>query len=181
MSISVCKFSYLHGNGRFPKSVVLLFVSLFVSLLLPFTSLVVGSLIHTIIKREKERRKNVSGGTMMMTIKTRREFHSRSARNTRHNIEHPEHSEELNASLGGESKQKWNTKTTQKTRQRVDDDFRAADEMIKEIQFSLTFSFLFIRTVIPALAAGGRSDDPSSALPAPKGASIFAKLAPIIL
>jgi hypothetical protein len=60
----------------------------------------------------------------------------------------------------------------------VDDDFRA-DEMIKEIQFSL--SFLFIRTVIPALAAGGRSDDPSSAPPAPKGASIFAKLAPIIL
>ena len=119
---------------------------------------------------------------MMMTIKTRREFHSRSARNTRHNIEHPEHSEELNASLGGESKQKWNTKTTQKTRQRVDDDFRAADAMIKEIQFSLTLSFLFIRTVIPALAAGGRSDDPSSALPAPsKGASIFAKLAPIIL
>ena len=118
----------------------------------------------------------------MMTIKTRREFHSRSARNTRHNIEHPEHSEELNASLGVESKQKWNTKTTQKTRQRVDGDFRAADEMIKEIQFSLTLSFLFIRTVIPALAAGGRSDDPSSALPAPsKGASIFAKLAPIIL
>ena len=120
---------------------------------------------------------------MMMTIKTRREFHSRSARNTRHKIEHPEHSEELNASLGRgrASKQKWNTKTTQKTRQRVDDDFRAADEMIKEIQFSLTLSFLFIRTVIPALAAGGRSDDPSSALPAPKGASIFAKLAPIIL
>ena len=51
-----------------------------------------------------------------MMIKTRREFHSRSARNNRHKIEQPEHSEELNASLGGESKQKWNTKTTQKTR-----------------------------------------------------------------
>ena len=55
--------------------------------------------------------------------------------------------------------------------------------MIKEIQFSYSLSlFFFIRTVIPALAAGGRSDDdPSSALLPSKGASIFAKLAPIIL
>ena len=44
-----------------------------------------------------------------MMIKTRREFHSRSARNNRHKIEHPEHSEELNASLQRESKQKWGT------------------------------------------------------------------------
>ena len=56
---------------------------------------------------------------MMMMIKTRREFHSRSARNNRHKIEQPEHSEELNASLQRESKQKWNTKTTQKTTRRI--------------------------------------------------------------
>jgi hypothetical protein len=85
-------------------------------------------LIHTIIKREKERRKNVSGGTMMMTIKTRREFHSRSARNTRHNIEHPEHSEELNASLGGESASKSGTL---KRRRKQDKEWMMISEQLK--------------------------------------------------